>query len=83
LLGCGVLVGIYIVIKLLWGSSDGSSAARSAPAGTPGTVLVTVFDAKSSEAERRRIKENREDYARRHGSHMLSIWLNVRGADSP
>jgi mannan polymerase II complex MNN11 subunit len=65
-LGATIAVGILALLYLLsrlFGSSE-----EWRPPGTPEVVIVTVFDhEKMSKEYIGRIKENREDYAQRHG----------------
>lgn len=67
----GLLVFTVLTLYLLvsWIRSPGNYRDH-APAGSPDVVIVTVFDTASmSEEYISKIKENREDYAQRHGSH--------------
>jgi len=53
---------IYLLTRLL------STSPGRPPAGTPEVVIVTVLDrARMSDAYIEKIKENRDDYAVRHG----------------
>jgi mannan polymerase II complex MNN11 subunit len=70
-----VMITLWMIMHLFSGSSSSSSAARNsnarnlgpAPPGTPEVVIVTVLDPKMKDEYLRKIKENRDDYARRHG----------------
>jgi mannan polymerase II complex MNN11 subunit len=62
LYGVGALAGLYILSRLLFGSSE------ALPSGTPPVVLVTVFeDHGNSKDYIERIKRNRNEYAAKHG----------------
>ncbi|KAF2723980.1 glycosyltransferase family 34 protein [Polychaeton citri CBS 116435] len=60
----GVVLTIWLLTKLFGG---GSSSGLSLPAGTPKVVIVTTIDPKLSESYKQNIKDNRRDYAERHG----------------
>lgn len=61
LFACGVGAVLFILSRI-WGGSDGI------PSGTPPVVIVTVVDPGSYGKEYiRNIKENRIEYARKHG----------------
>lgn len=61
-LGIGV---IFLLRTLSW------SSAERIPIGTPEVVIVTVLDPDLKPEYIAQIKENREDYATRHGKHKL------------
>lgn len=64
----GGIALIWFLIYLLGGSSSHSSSGSTRrPAGTPEVVIVTTLDPKLSEAHKNNIKDNRRDYAQRHG----------------
>ncbi|KAI5295740.1 hypothetical protein KEM52_000397 [Ascosphaera acerosa] len=67
-IGAGILFFLYLVSKLFGGGSDGIIAAGSGSSGGPSVVIVTVLDEQAlSDKYIQRIKQNREDYAKRHG----------------
>jgi len=61
----GAVALVWLVVYLFSGS--GSSTVKRAPPGTPEVVIVTTIDPKLSETYKNNIKENRKDYAARHG----------------
>ena len=61
---CAVLLVFYFFLRI-FSSSDGID--DRIPFGTPNVVIVTVLDNTMSKKYVDRIKENREDYAARHG----------------
>ena len=65
LTGLGAIGLLWFVIHLI----SGSGTTR-VPSGTPSAVLVTVLDPKDSETFNSAIRENRRDYASRHGMHI-------------
>ena len=66
-MGLGVLVGIYILIKLFSNDSHDPAPVQKSPLGTAEVVLVTVFDKGLHEGYIRKIKENRDYYAKKQG----------------
>ena len=58
--------GLTLVLLLLW-LFGGSSATNIIPPGTPPVVIVTTLDPQMSQTFRNNIKENRRDYAAKHG----------------
>ena len=58
---------LWLVIHLF-----SRSGTTRIPSGTPSAVLVTVLDPKDSETFNSAIRENRRDYASRHGMHISS-----------
>ena len=61
---CAVLLAFYFLLRIFSSAAD---APERIPPGTPEVVLVTVLDDTMSERYVARMKENREDYAARHG----------------
>lgn len=61
----GGITLIWLLIYLFSGSTTDPATYR--PPGTPEAVIVTTLSPKMSESYRRNIKENRQDYASRHG----------------
>jgi mannan polymerase II complex MNN11 subunit len=67
---------ILYLLSHLFSSSSPSSSYPSvvAPAGTASVVIVTVIDREQlSESYIKKIVENREDYAKRHGKTLPSL----------
>ena len=60
------LAALTTIFFLLWLFSGSSSRPRI-PAGTPEVVIVTTLDPHLSQSYKSSIKENRRDYASRHG----------------
>ncbi|KAF7196491.1 putative alpha-1,2-galactosyltransferase C8D2.17 [Pseudocercospora fuligena] len=58
---------IAIVWLLVWLFSGSASSTPYVPPGTPEVVIVTTLDPKLPEKFKEAIKENRRDYAQRHG----------------
>lgn len=58
--------GLTVILLLLW-LFGGSSSTTSIPPGTPEVVIVTTLDPQMSESFKQNIKDNRRDYASRHG----------------
>lgn len=70
------MVTLWMIVHLFSGSGGSSrSSSRTnvdiqlgpAPEGTPEVVIVTVMDPSMKDSYIRKMKENREDYAQRHG----------------
>lgn len=69
-IGLGLLACI-LVLYLIFKPSKQSPYHERQPAGTPTVVLVTVLDTKQySPAYLKTIRENREEYASRHGQYL-------------
>lgn len=69
-MGVGVLFFFYLVSKLFGSgsSSGGLNLVGTSGGGGPNVVIVTVLDEQAlSDKYIQRIKQNREDYAKRHG----------------
>lgn len=67
LAGLAFLAFIYLVTRP--SSSAHHAPARRAPKGNPPVVVVTVLDySKYSNAYLQTVKENREQYAKKHGT---------------
>lgn len=71
-----VFIGILALLTLIWlfgrsgGGGGGNGLSTAALIGTgPAVVIVTVIDPKADPAWVQKIKQNREDYAKRHGSY--------------
>ena len=64
-IACGAVAFLYILLRLL--SSSSSSTIEIIPAGTPEVVIVTLLDPALGKEYIAKIKENRDDYASRHG----------------
>ena len=62
-----ILGGLSLLILLAYLFSGSSSTAARAPPGTPEVIIVTTLDPKLSESYKASIKENRKDYAQKHG----------------
>ncbi|KAI5309036.1 hypothetical protein KEM55_004236 [Ascosphaera atra] len=61
----GALFALWLLSKMFWGGSGGGLLSSGA---APGVVIVTVLDEQAlSDRYIQRIKQNREDYAKRHG----------------
>jgi len=60
-------IAVLSVLVYLFGGSGSPTTRRRAPPGTPEVVIVTTFDPALSESFKSSIKENRKDYAKRHG----------------
>ena len=78
-----VMVMLWMLLHLFnsnssraWSSVNERSRQGPAPAGEPEVVIVTVLDPKMKESYKQKMKENRDDYARRHG--MLPRRLQIR-----
>ena len=66
-------------LSFIWLVSNSFSArAPRAPAGSPEVVIVTVIDEEKgySKAYIDKIKQNRRDYAKRHGAWKPPFFLN-------
>ncbi|KAK5120279.1 hypothetical protein LTR85_006485 [Meristemomyces frigidus] len=62
-----ILGGVSLLWLLIWLFSGSSTSSTYRPPGTPEVVIVTTIDPKLSESYKKNIKENRQDYASRHG----------------
>ena len=62
-----------MIFTKLRGRSDGK--VEVIPSGTPSSVLVTVFDDDRSEKYEKMIRDNREEYALRHGGSRREMKL--------
>ena len=68
LVACAAIGIVWLLLHLLSSSSTHVGDGRGpVPAGTPEVVIVTVFEAGLSGAYIKKIKQNRDDYAKRHG----------------
>ncbi|KAG9229866.1 galactosyl transferase GMA12/MNN10 family-domain-containing protein [Amylocarpus encephaloides] len=62
------VVGALVVGAVLWLISSISGGGERIPSGTPPVVIVTVVDEESyGQAYVKNVKENRREYAKRHG----------------
>ena len=76
-LGLCALATLLFTISRIFGSSDGI------PAGTPPVVIVTVLDADHySGVYLDTIKQNRNEYAKKHGERNWSIDVRKPIADA-
>lgn len=67
-----ILIGVCALSAVLFLLSRISGRSESIPYGTPPVVIVTVLDSKSYSKEYiSNIKENRNEYAKRHGEWKL------------
>lgn len=79
LVAFGTLAVYYLLTKLL------SSSVAVTPSGTPEVVIVTVLEPDIRDEYVAKIKENREDYASRHGTkrttrtQLKTRWANAVG----
>lgn len=64
ILGCIVFSVLFLVSQIF----SPNSSTDSVTTGDPKAVIVTVLDEGLSDKYIQQIKENREDYARRHGN---------------
>jgi mannan polymerase II complex MNN11 subunit len=63
-----IISGLFLLSRYSHTPASGVISA-TIPAGTPGVVLVTLFDSEVlSQSYAQNIKNNREDYASRHGN---------------
>ena len=65
-LGLYMAGGLTFILALLWLFS-GSSSTTVIPPGTPPVVIVTTLDPQMSENFKSNIRDNRRDYAAKHG----------------
>lgn len=64
---CGIAALLFILSRLLGGG-------ESIPSGTPPVVIVTVLDSqKNTKGYITGVKENRADYASKHGMDCVTI----------
>ncbi|KAL9107984.1 MAG: hypothetical protein Q9227_007199 [Pyrenula ochraceoflavens] len=64
----GMIIFSILFLYLFWSYITPISPSERIPAGTPPVVIVTLFDEeKTDPTYMRKIKNNREDYALRHG----------------
>lgn len=67
-------IAVFTILYLLPRLFSSSSPSVVAPAGTASVVIVTVIDREQlSESYIKKIVENREDYAKRHGKSLPSL----------
>lgn len=67
----GTIFAIIVLIKLIFGGGP--------PAGTPPVVIVTVMNPKAhTKNYLDTIKQNRDEYARKHGMHILNLPLEAQ-----
>jgi mannan polymerase II complex MNN11 subunit len=65
-IACGALSIIFLIYRLF--SSKPPMVYDRIPTGAPEVVIVTVLDPSMSEEYVATVKENRQDYAKRHGT---------------
>lgn len=66
LVALGTIAVYYLLTKLVWSSGEGIHP------GTPEVVIVTVLDPDIRDEYAAKIKENREEYAFRHGTSYIT-----------
>jgi len=77
LIALGTVAVYYLLTKLVWSFGEGI------PSGTPEVVIVTVLDPNIRDEYAAKIKENREEYASRHGTkHITRLRLETRSANA-
>lgn len=77
-------IGIVATVVFIWVFARIVSSGDGIPAGTPPVVIVTVVDEENYPAAYiKSVKENRIEYAKRHGKGILSAGDRDYHASSP
>ena len=71
----GSIVFSLLTLYVFWSYFTNSDDFERVPAGTPSVVIVTLFDEENTDATyMQKIKNNRDDYASRHGAPTASAF---------